>query len=81
MFSINELTNFFAWCSIINLCILAFAGLFIILFRDYIMNIHSKMLGINSGDLPKLYFKYFANYKIGILLFNIVPYLALKFMV
>lgn len=81
MFSINELTNFFAWCSIINLCLLAFAGLFIVLYRDSIINIHSKMLGLNPNDLPKLYFQYFANYKIGVFLFNIVPYIALKFMV
>ncbi|WP_428200064.1 DUF6868 family protein [Aliivibrio salmonicida] len=81
MTNINDITVFFGWCSVINMGFLVFAALFLTLFNDFIINVHSKILGISSSELPSLYFKYLANYKIGIIIFNLVPYIALKLMV
>jgi len=78
---IHELTLFFGWSALINITILAISTLFISLFKEPIINIHSKLLGINASELPVLYFKYLANYKIIILVFNVVPYIALKLIV
>ena len=39
------------------------------------------MSGVDPTELPALYFKYLGNFKIGILLFNLAPYVALKLMV
>lgn len=80
MLGVVQLTEFFGWCSLINIGILAFTTLAIVLFNSFIISVHSKMLNIDSSDLPKLYFKYLANYKIGILIFNLVPYIVLKVM-
>lgn len=81
MMDVNEITVFFGWCTVLNMSLLAFAALFITVFKSFAIGIHSKLLGINASELPKLYFKYLANYKIGILIFNLVPYIALKLMV
>jgi hypothetical protein len=48
--------------------------------RNTISAIHSKMLGINQEALPMAYMQYLGNYKIAILMLNIVPYVALKIM-
>jgi len=78
--SINEVTIFFGWCTVINLCIYTFSAFFIIVFKNITINIHSKLVGLDPAELPKMYFKFLGNYKIGILIFNLVPYIALKLM-
>lgn len=80
MTGINELSVFFGWCTVINLSIYAFSALFIIVFKRFTMSLHSKVVGIDSAELPKLYFKFLSNYKVAILMFNLAPYISLKLM-
>jgi Family of unknown function (DUF6868) len=78
---VNQITTFLGWCIAINMGILAFAAIFLFIFKDFAINIHSKLTGVSASKLPALYFSYMANYKIGILILNLVPYIALKLMV
>ena len=80
MVGINELTTFFGWCTVINLGVYLFSALFIIVFKRFTINLHSKILGIEASELPNMYFKFLGNYKIAIILFNLSPYIALKLM-
>lgn len=81
MFGMNELVTFLGWCLLINLVVYLFSAFFIIVFNKFTINLHSNILGVDSSELPVLYFKYLGNYKIGILLFNLTPYIALKLMI
>jgi hypothetical protein len=78
---IHEVIVFFGWCTVINIGFLVFASLLLISFKPFVINLHSKMIGVSPAELPTLYFKYLANYKIGVLIFNLVPYITLKLMV
>ncbi len=78
MQDIDTLTEFFGWCSIINIAMLCIATLMLTLMRDFVSGIHSKMTGLGQSELSVAYFQYLANYKIAILLLNLVPYIALK---
>ncbi len=80
MINILDLTNFFGWCLVINTIILLVSGGLLLLFRDWVISMHSKMIGVPVNTLPILYFQYFGNYKIGVLLLNLTPYIALKLM-
>jgi len=80
MMSLNEITVFFGWCTVLNFSIYAFSALFIIVFKNFTISLHSKLVGLDYTDLPIMYFKFLGNYKIGILIFNITPYFALKLM-
>jgi len=80
MVGVNELTTFFGWCTVINLGIYLFSAFFIIVFKRFTINLHSKILGVSTSELPSMYFKFLGNYKIGILLLNLSPYIALKLM-
>jgi hypothetical protein len=80
MISVNELTTFFGWCTVINLGFYLFSALFIIVFKRFTINLHSKIVGVEASELPNMYFKFMGNYKIGILLLNLTPYIALKLM-
>ncbi len=76
--TVDQLTVFFGWCALINIIILFAASIFLMVFRDWIMGAHSRMMGVDKEKLPALYFSYLGNYKITTLVFALVPYLALR---
>jgi hypothetical protein len=80
MNSIETLTTFFGWCTVINFGILLFGTLALMLMQDSIMSIHTKLFGFSNEDLSRAYFQYLAQYKIFIIVFNLVPYIALEIM-
>lgn len=80
MTDINNLTTFFGWCSIINLGMLLFSTIILSAFKKPISKIHRKVFGINQDDIPLIYFQFLGNYKIAIILLNLVPYITLKIM-
>jgi len=80
MASIDSLAEFFGWCTLINVGLLMLTFLFITAARPLIVGLHSKLFGIAEAELPAAYLQYLAIYKIGIILLNLVPYIALKIM-
>ena len=80
MNSIESLTSFFGWCSVINIIVLLVASLALMTMRDTIAGIHSKLLGVSKDEMARAYVQYMSNYKIAIMMLNIVPYFALRLM-
>ena len=80
MISIDTLTVFLGWCTVINIGVLVFTTIALTIIRGPVSSIHSKLFGLNQAELPSTYFQYLGNYKIAILIFNVVPYIALKIM-
>lgn len=77
--NIETLTALFGWMTAINIFILLFTTLAIIVMRERIVKIHALMFGVAESELTPVYFRYLANYKLMILIFNLVPYIALNF--
>ncbi len=75
--TIIELTAFLGCMTVINIGILLFAAIVIILFRNSITKLHSKLFSVHQEDLSKIYFKFLGQYKCLIIVFNLVPYIAL----
>ena len=80
MLTLESLMFFLGWCSVINVLVLLFSTVSLLLFKDPISAIHSRMFGIDPQNVATQYFQYLANYKIAIFMLNIVPYLALRLM-
>ncbi|MEM9398797.1 MAG: DUF6868 family protein [Verrucomicrobiota bacterium] len=78
MMNISKLTEFFGWCSLINLAILFFATFGLMTLRSWISKIHGKVFHLSEKELAQLYFSYLGHYKIIIMVFNITPYIALR---
>ena len=78
MFDIELLTAFFGWCSVINMGLLIFSTILLIVLKDPISSVHSRLMGLDKEKLPSLYMHYLAYYKIAIIMFNLTPYFALK---
>ncbi len=78
MSSLETLTAFVGWCTVINIGLLMVAAVVLGLMRGPISQIHAKMFDLNESHLSRGYFQYLAQYKIAILVLNLVPYVALK---
>ena len=81
MITIETVIEFLGWCSIINISLLFFSVIFLLLFNNIIVKIHTKLFDIDKVYLQQSYFKYLAQYKILIIVFCIVPYFALKIII
>ena len=80
MITIEAMTEFFGWCSVINIGLLMLSSVFIVGIRGFVLRIHGKMFGLDEQTLSEAYFQYLAHYKIAVIVFSIVPYFALKLM-
>jgi len=80
MTEIDTLTEFLGWCSVINVGIFIFSAIAVTILRDPIASIHSRLFRLNKSDLPEIYVHYLGVYKIAVIIFNLVPYIALKAM-
>ena len=78
MITIETIMEFLGWCSIINIGFLILSAIFLLIFNNIVLKIHTKMINLDKVYLQQSYFKYLAQYKILIIIFNIVPYFALK---
>lgn len=77
MYEIEVIREFLGWCSIINIGLYIFSVSIIIFAIDILSQIHAKLFNLDKNLLPSLYFKWMAQYKLLIIVFNIVPYFAL----
>ena len=75
---ITVMTQFFKCCSIINISTLVISSL-IVMTSDLVYNVHTK-LGFWEGSKEahkQSIYSLLGNYKILIMVFNLVPYFAL----
>ena len=80
MMTLDQLTAFLGWASVINIGLLSAAVVAMMLMRERVAGVHARMFDLDQQFLMQAYFRYVAQYKIAILIFNLVPYLALKVM-
>ena len=66
------------WCTAINIVLLGLTTLALILMKDFTARVHSALFGLNRMVLAEQYFQYLAQYKILVVVFNLVPYVALR---
>ena len=45
-----------------------------------VTKIHGSMFGLEEVEISRQYFQYLAQFKIAVLVFNLVPYIALRIM-
>ena len=77
--NISTVTEFLGWCTVLNYGILIFSTVMLVTRAGaWVKGIHSKLFDIPVGDLNPMYFRFLANYKLAVFVFNLVPYVALK---
>lgn len=78
MNDLSILASFLGWCTLINVVLLVLSTLAVIIAKPAVKKVHKKLFGMAAADLDAFYFTYLGHYKIAIIVFNLVPYCALK---
>ena len=74
---IATLRAFFMWCTIINGALLALSFVILACAGDWVYRMHSKWFPISREAFDVAIYSFLGLFKIIILAFNLVPYLAL----
>ena len=74
-----ELTRkFLRWCTVINYGILLVWFLVFTLGHDWMRRFHGRWFHLSDQQFDALHYAGMSIYKIGVLLFNLVPFLVLS---
>ncbi len=75
--SIELVRDVLLWCTVINYGILLFWVLIFITAHDWMYRLHGRWFRLPAEQFDALHYAGMAVYKIGIFLFNLVPFIAL----
>ena len=75
--TIEQLTDFFMWASIINIALMVFSTIVIIMVRPMYHRGHAKLFGVEPETINSTMYCYLAGYKMLTLVFFVVPWIAL----
>ena len=75
--NIEQLTEFLKWMSIINIGLLLFSTFAVLTMKSLMVKMHSKLFGVTETQISQVVYAYLGIFKVLIIVFNIVPYIAL----
>ena len=79
--AIEMLLKVLGWCAIINIGLLLLWFMMFVQMHDFIYNMHSKWFSLTTERFDTIHYSGMAIYKMAILFFNLVPYLAIRLVI
>ena len=76
--NLELIRNAFGWCGIMNLIILVIWFLMILMADEFIYRIHSRFFKVTRKRFDAIHYQGMMFFKVFVLMFNIVPYMALR---
>ena len=76
--TLEIIRDMLGWCIVMNWIALAWWLIFFIMAHDWMYRIHGKWFNIPVEKFDAIHYSGMAIFKIAILVFNLVPYLALR---
>lgn len=80
MITIETLTIFLGWCTVINMALLLLSTVLSMLLYKTVVRLHGRMFHLEPADISRELYHFLGQYKMAILMLNLVPYIALKLM-
>jgi len=74
---IDTVRAFFMWCTVMNAALLVLSFLICALAGDWVYRMHSRWFSISRETFNVAIYSFIGVYKIFIVMFNLVPYVAL----
>ena len=75
----ENIRKFLGWCSMINIGILIYWILAITLGNEFVFQIHAWWFDIPADRFDEIHYTMMGYFKLMVILFNVTPYLILKF--
>jgi hypothetical protein len=76
--TLETIRSALGWCTIINWIVLFLWWLFLTVAHDWMHRTHGRWFSISRERFDEIHYTAMALYKMGIVLFNLAPYLALR---
>ncbi len=76
--SIDIFRDMLGWCTVINFGLLLWWALFFMAAHDWTYRLHTRWFRLTVEQFDTIHYTGLAFFKVFILLFNLVPYLALR---
>ena len=76
-----QITAMLGWCTLINLALLMWWFLFVVVAHDWTFRMHGKLFKISQEQFDAIHYAGMGIFKLIIIVFNLVPYLALRIVV
>jgi len=76
--TLESLTSFFAWMAAFNVALYAFVALVVMIAGDWMYALHARLFGLEVQVVRQSIYNWLGTYKIVVLAFSVVPYLALR---
>ena len=75
---IQTFTSFFMWCTVINAGVLFFLILIFMLAPDLAYRLQSRWMPVSRETFNVVYYSFIGFFKVIVLVFNVVPWIALS---
>jgi len=75
--SIEATRTFLLWCTVIDYGVLLVWFLVFVFAHDWILRLHGRWFRLSPDQFDALHYAGMSTLKIGIMLFNLVPFIAL----
>ena len=76
--TLDTLQAVLGWSSLINFSLLIWWAFFILLAHDWTYKMHSRFFTITKETFDTVHYAGMAFFKLAVLIFNLVPYIALR---
>ena len=76
--TLELVTAMLGWCTAINLGLLVWWILFVVLAHDWTYRVHTKWVEISPQQFDAIHYAGMGIFKMVVIVFNLVPYLALR---
>ena len=73
----EKIQSFFFWCMVINIGIYLLSIAALLSMREFYANLLTKIFFLDEETIRKGMFTYVASYKLLIIIFNFVPWIAI----
>ena len=77
---IATLRTFFGWCTVINVGMMILSFALLIPLSDFVYRVHSRLFPMSREAFNIIIYSYLGIYKILVIVFCLVPYVALSIM-
>ena len=76
--NVELITAVLGWCTLFNLALLAWWALFILFAHDWTYRMHTHWFRLSEERFDSLHYALMGFFKLTIIVFNLMPYLALR---
>ena len=78
--TIEQIREMLGWCTLINIGLMIFSFILLCVMRSFVYRMHTKWFPMSEQTFNAIVYSYLGIYKILVIVFNLVPWLAMWMM-